>query len=99
VAQWPRKAGWLPVSSGGERSEVYVFDVKDWPSWQAALRHDATARYASLAAQPVAGAAPPSMAHTAADAAPQAWATAVPRWLLGLAFAASMLLLWWRERR
>ncbi|XLZ68270.1 hypothetical protein ABT364_17155 [Massilia sp. SR12] len=124
VAFWPAKAGWVPLASGGERSDMYVFGAQDWPAWQAALRHDATARYAALALQPVARAG----ADQAAMAVGQASGTdaqstgaggrrpgasgfagalgiagalggALPRWLLGLAFAASMLALWWRERR
>ncbi|MGW8390067.1 hypothetical protein [Pseudoduganella sp. HUAS MS19] len=103
VALWPRASGWLPLRSGEAEHAVYVYSAQDWPAWQAALRHDATARYASRSAQPVAG-----LAANAADAAarampragePQRWASAVPRWLLGLAFAVSVLLLWWRERR
>ena len=99
VATWPHQAGWLPASSGNERSEIYVFGDQDWPAWQAALRHDATVRYASRARQPVASAGPPVADVAPVAIVPQAWATAVPRWLLGLAFTASMLLLWWRERR
>lgn len=104
VALWPRAAGWLPVRSGGAENAVYVFGAKDWPEWQAALRHDATARYASRSGQPVANAAAGPAADPAARATPRAgetqlWATAVPRWLLGIAFAVSVLLLWWRERR
>lgn len=105
VALWPRAAGWLPVSSSGTDGAVYVFGAEDWPAWQAALRHDATVRYANRSAQPVASASAPTVAapsafgRAPAAGAQQAWATAVPRWLLGLAFAASMLLLWWRERR
>ena len=99
VALWPRKAGWLPVASGEERSAIYVYSAQDWPAWQAALRHDATARYASLAAQPVAGAAAQAVHAVPGQAGVRAWAAAVPRWLLSLAFVASMLVLWWRERR
>ena len=103
AALWPRAAGWLPVSSRGSDSAIYVFGAQDWPAWQAALRHDATARYASRSAQPVASAAAADAAGAterahAADAQ-QAWLAYAPRWLLGLVFAASMLLLWWRERR
>ncbi|MTW09703.1 hypothetical protein GM658_03735 [Pseudoduganella eburnea] len=102
VAFWPRAAGWLALNSQDTESAVFVYSVEDWPAWQAALRHDATARYASRSAQPVArlpragsaAAAPAAVADTQ-----QAWACAVPRWLLGLAFASSLLLLWWRERR
>lgn len=96
VAFWPGKPGWLALASGAERSEVYVYSAQDWPGWQAALRHDATLRYAALAAQPVGQGA---VQGVAAPAAPRAAGVALPRWLLGLAFAASMLLLWWRERR
>ncbi|WP_374583363.1 hypothetical protein [Pseudoduganella sp.] len=105
AAFWPRAAGWLPLASGDEHSEMYVFGAQDWPAWQAALRHDATARYAAQAAQPVArGLARAQDGSGDAGARPGAgWlaamAGAVPRWLLGLAFAASMLALWWRERR
>lgn len=110
VAFWPGKTGWVPLASGGERSEMYVFGAQDWPAWQAALRHDATARYAALALQPVArlgaGQAPGVNGQSASGGGfanalgvAGALAGALPRWLLGLAFAASMLALWWRERR
>jgi hypothetical protein len=101
AALWPRAPGWLTVRSGQAESAVYVYAAQDWPAWQAALRHDATARYASRGAQPVAGAIEADPAIRAAPRAgePQPWATAVPRWMLGLAFALSVLLLWWRERR
>ena len=100
VALWPRAAGWLPVRSGDAASAVYVYGAQDWPEWQAALRHDATARYASRSSQPVAGAALDPAARAMPRAGEQQlWATAVPRWLLGIAFAVSVLLLWWRERR
>ena len=111
VALWPRAAGWLPVRSGDASSEVYVFGTQDWPQWQAALRHDATARYVSRNQLPVAAAATQQAplpgtgqqdagAATAFLIAPLAAAgAALPRWLLGLVMAASMLALWWRERR
>ncbi len=103
VALWPRAAGWLPVSSSGSDSAIYVFGAQDWPAWQAALRHDATARYASRSAQPVASAAVADAAGATERAhvadVQQAWLAYAPRWLLGLIFAANMLLLWWRERR
>lgn len=101
VAIWPRASGWLPLRSGDAASAAYVYDARDWPAWQAALRHDATARYASRSAQPVADARAQGGAglpHSTPSAS-EPWATAVPRWLLGLAFAVSVLLLWWRERR
>lgn len=101
VALWPRAAGWLPVQSAGAESAVYVYSAQDWPAWQAALRHDATARFASRSGQPVAGmpAQGSAGAPYAAPGAQELWASAVPRWLLGAAFAVSLLLLWWRERR
>jgi len=101
VALWPRAGGWLPVRSGEAESAVYVYNAQDWPAWQAALRHDATARYASRSSQPVAGLSSQGSAGApnAAPGARELWATAVPRWLLGVAFAVSLLLLWWRERR
>ncbi|MCE3263412.1 MAG: hypothetical protein K0R43_2491 [Pseudoduganella sp.] len=103
VAVWPRKAGWMQLASGEAHSEMYVFGAQDWPAWQAAQRHDATARHAARAAQPVAQARAPEAASAAGQAAASAWlaplAGALPRWLLALAFMASMLALWWRERR
>ncbi|HEY0589067.1 MAG TPA: hypothetical protein VGD52_23230 [Pseudoduganella sp.] len=101
VALWPRAAGWLPIRSGDAGNALYVYAATDWPAWQAALRHDATARYASRSAQPVASASMQRSAGAlqAAPGTPDRWATAVPRWLLGMALAASLLLLWWRERR
>lgn len=101
VAVWPQAAGWLSLASGESSSATYVFGAQDWPAWQAALRHDATSRYASLATQPVAKAAPPApMAAVASGSAGKPWMEAgLPRWALGLAFAASLLALWWRERR
>jgi hypothetical protein len=102
AALWPRAAGWLPLRSGEASSSVYVYAAQDWPAWQAALRHDATARYAALSGQPVARQAtakPPAIAGAGGAPALQSWAAALPRWLLGLAFGASLLLLWWRERR
>lgn len=98
VALWPREAGWLPLRSSGAEGAIYVFGARDWPAWQAALRHDATARYASRSGQPVGQAAALAAGGSAPSAAmPQL--PPLPRWLLGIAFAASMLLLWWRERR
>jgi hypothetical protein len=99
AALWLRAAGWLAVSGSGTESAIYVYGAQDWPAWQAALRHDATARYASRSAQPVATLPANEAAAPAAVDSRQAWATALPRWLLGLAFATGMLLLWWRERR
>jgi len=102
VALWPRAAGWLPVRSGDAGNAVYVYAATEWPAWQAALRHDATARYASRSTQPVAAATAQRSNGSRPQAAPRTpelWATAVPRWLLGIAFAVSLLLLWWRERR
>ncbi|WP_229204512.1 hypothetical protein [Duganella sp. CF458] len=100
VALWPRSAGWLHARSGDAEHAAYVYGGRDWPAWQSALRHDATARFASRSAQPVAAAAPdPAVRAMPRAGAPQLWATAVPRWLLGMAFAVSVLLLWWRERR
>ncbi|WP_426344202.1 hypothetical protein ACN9MU_04080 [Pseudoduganella sp. R-32] len=98
VALWPRGAGWLPVRTGQAESAVYVYAAQDWPAWQAALRHDATARYVSRSAQPIAGLGAVDAA-TLRTGEPQPWPIAVPRWMPGLAFALCLLLLWWRERR
>lgn len=84
VALWPQKAGWLQVQDEKAGTHaVYVYGATDWPQWQAGGRRDATARYA--ARTPV---------------RPQEGPTRpMPAWPFGLAFAAAMLLLWWRERR
>ncbi|KQV55439.1 hypothetical protein ASD07_28170 [Duganella sp. Root336D2] len=100
VALWPRAAGWLRARSGDAESAVYVYAPHDWPGWQAALRHEATARFAGRSSQPVADVAGDASVRAAPGAGEaQLWASAVPRWLLAIAFAVSLLLLWWRERR
>jgi hypothetical protein len=84
VAVWPEKSGWLQVKDAKAGAHaVYVYAPGDWPQWQAAQRRDATARYAART---------PDQALAGA-------ARAFPAWPFALAFAAAMLLLWWRERR
>ena len=84
VAVWPRAAGWLTVQTAGASHAVYVHDPEDWPLWQRAQRHDATARY--LARTPDKNSATASTSTS----------YAIPCALL---FALALLLLWWRERR
>jgi hypothetical protein len=88
VAVWPQRAGWLTLRSGEAMTQRYVFGRDDWPAWQQALRHDATARYAMRSAPAMTSAASP-----AATVIP-----AVPRWLAGLVLAVALLALWWREQ-
>jgi hypothetical protein len=84
VALWPHKNGWLEVSDRKAGAHaVYVYAPGDWPQWQAAQKRDATLRYAARTPQRAAE-GPSRMA---------------PAWPFALAFAAVMLLLWWRERR
>ncbi|SFD93899.1 hypothetical protein [Massilia yuzhufengensis] len=84
VAVYPEKSGWLQARDARAGAHaVYVYAPGDWPQWQAAQRRDATARYA---------------ARTPVKALEGA-ARAFPAWPFALAFAAAMLLLWWRERR
>ncbi|MES2263932.1 MAG: hypothetical protein V4724_35890 [Pseudomonadota bacterium] len=84
VAFWPVQAGWQTLRSGEFTQRFYIYDKADWPAWQQALRHDATAQYAARSPQPAA---------TAAARAP------LPAWPFALVFASCMLGLWWRERR
>lgn len=83
VALWPVRSGWLTHTSQGQDISTYVYARADWPSWQRALRRDATARYA---------------ARTPASA-PDLPPRPVPAWPFGLLFMLCMLGLWWREQR
>jgi len=83
AAFWPQQPGWLTLRSGQAQHRLYVHAAGDWPQWQNALRQDATARYAARTPEP-AGAISPR--------AP------LPSWPFALICAASMLLLWRRER-
>jgi hypothetical protein len=86
-AWWPKQAGWTKFSAGGVDAPAltYVYDVKDWPAWQRALRRDATAVYAARAT--VAAGGP---AATAAE-------RPLPTAPFALLFALCMLGLWYRE--
>jgi hypothetical protein len=83
AALWPRQAGWLHLQDRKAGAHaVYVYAADDWPAWQAAQRRDATARYAARTPQAAAGGSTRPLAA----------------WPFALAFAAAMLLQWWRER-
>jgi len=47
AAVWPKHSGWLKISSGAQSAMEYVYAKADWPTWQQALRRDATAQYAA----------------------------------------------------
>ena len=79
----PQQPGWLALRSGASEHRVYIHAASDWPLWQQALRQDATARYAART---------PEAAAAGSPRAP------LPSWPFALACAASMLLLWRRER-
>ena len=84
-AWWPRRAGWTSFSAAGMAAPAleYVYDVKDWPAWQRALRREATAVYAARAAG---GAGNGAASQRPLPVAPFA-----------LVFALCMLGLWYRE--
>ncbi|MTV39482.1 hypothetical protein GM676_18100 [Duganella radicis] len=52
AAFWPRKAGWIKFSAKGMEAPgaEYIYAANDWPAWQRALRHEATALYAARSA-------------------------------------------------
>jgi len=62
---------------------IYVYNRADWPQWQAMQQRGATQRYAART---------PLMPE-------QGPTRPMPAWPFALAFAAAMLMLWWRERR
>lgn len=86
-AWWPQRSGWTRFSAGGVEAPAlsYVYDVKDWPAWQRALRRDATAQYAARATTADGGVA------VAAAERP------LPVAPFALVFALCMLGLWYRE--
>ena len=96
AAVWPEHAGWLTVNADGmPAAQLYVFANGDWPAWQRALRHDATARYAARSRSPVQAA----VEGGTVAAGPAQLAALLPQWCWAALFAAAMLALWWRERR
>ncbi len=86
-AWWPQRAGWAKFNAAGMDAPAfeYVYDVKDWPGWQRALRRDATAVYAARAAV---------VDGKGNGAAVERPLPAVP---FALLFALCMLGLWYRE--
>lgn len=88
AALWPQKSGWMKFTSAGVPAPgvEYIYATKDWPTWQRALRRDATAQYAARATK--------STATGAEDNS-----RPIPTWPFALTFAACMLGLWWREQR
>jgi len=89
-AWWPRDAGWMRFDAAGMEAPAleYVYDVKDWPAWQRALRRDATATYAARAAG--------DGSRAGADGVAAA-SRPLPVAPFALAFALCMLGLWYRE--
>lgn len=47
VALWPTSSGWLEARSGAHATRIFVYASTHWPAWQAALKQDATRRYAA----------------------------------------------------
>jgi len=47
IAVWPKQGGWLKFGSGAQSAMEYVYAKSDCPTWQQALRRDATAQYAA----------------------------------------------------
>jgi hypothetical protein len=86
-AWWPQRSGWTKLNAGGVEAPAlsYVYDVKDWPAWQRALRRDATAQYAARA-----------IAGEGAGAGPAA-ERPLPVAPFTLVFVLCMLGLWYRE--
>lgn len=85
AAFWPRQAGWLTASAGKATVDTYIYASTDWPAWQQALRHEATQRYAARVLP----------GDSRAPTVTRTW----PAWPFALLLAASLLGLWWRERR
>lgn len=85
AALWPQKSGWLKFASAGvaEPGVEYIYAKNDWPTWQKALRREATAQYAARAL-PVSAASEPTTRP-------------VPTAPFAVLFALCMLGLWWRE--
>ena len=85
AAWWPRLSGWSKSEGAGvaETGWQYVYAAPDWPSWQRALRRDATLQYAARSADAPA---------TAGQAG-----RPLPLLLFALLFAVALLTLWYRE--
>lgn len=81
----PQQPGWLTLRSGDRRHRIYIHANSDWPLWQQALRHDATLQYAARLPDAAAKAVSPRIP--------------LPSWPFALLLTASLLILWWRERR
>jgi hypothetical protein len=94
AAFWPQKPGWVKFSVDGmaEQGAEYVYAASDWPTWQKALRRQATAQYAARA--PAANSLPASTAEQLLET-PGRPLPAAP---FAVLFALAMLTLWRREQ-
>ncbi|UGQ46689.1 hypothetical protein [Massilia endophytica] len=93
TAVWPAKAGWMQVAADGQAAKLHVFGEADWPAWQRALRHDATALYAARSRSQ------PAPVREEKTGQLLQLARSLEAWMWAAIMAASMLALWWRERR
>lgn len=85
VAVWPREPGWLEVRAGGSTPSINHVYVYDRNDWPAWQAAQRREATAMYAAR---------TPEIAAPLRPP-----LPAWPFALLFAASMLALWWRERR
>jgi hypothetical protein len=85
VAVWPASAGWLRMHTEGKDAAEHALYVHDDKDWPLWQRAQRRAATREYAAR--------------LPAAASKGTTRLPVWPFGLAFAAAMLALWWRERR
>lgn len=93
AAFWPQKTGWLQFTAQGMEAPgvEYIYASNDWPAWQRALRHDATAQYAARSSGTL---RTPAAGRTTAQAD-----RLLPAAPFAVLFVLCMLGLWWREQR